>query len=116
MATQRTIAAYTHPSAETGAQQPDTRPGNYYVTCSEGDPAVDGFYYCLGPFRDDHAKALSYVEPVRAAYLRHDGTGRAHWMRFGTVLAPDGYDKPAVGNKLFPDLFGQPSTTGVKEA
>ena len=50
---------------------PDTRPGNYYVS------VVQGRRYCLalGPFPDDHARALAGVERVRRYFAEHDLDG-----------------------------------------
>jgi hypothetical protein len=43
-------------------QQPDTQPGNYYVSVRRDD----GDFRCLvGPFRDDHAAALALVDKAR---------------------------------------------------
>lgn len=95
-------------------QPPDTRPGNYYVTWRESEAPGSPFGFCLGPFKDDHAAAIARVDEVRAIYAEHD-PGRTAFTFFGTARAPDGYDKPAVCNRFFPALFGQPGTPQVKE-
>lgn len=78
MSKPRELASYTHPAAPSG-QQPDPRPGAYFVS------AVDGprWWPMAGPFNDNHAAALALVEAAREAAVARDP--RAHWMAFGTV-------------------------------
>lgn len=59
-------------------QQPDTKPGAYYVSARDGPRHA----LCLGPFVNDHAAALARVEAVRR--LAADLDPRAHWFAFGT--------------------------------
>lgn len=58
---------------------PDTRPGNYYVS------VVRGRRYCLalGPFPDDHARALAGVERVRR-YFADNNLDGFHACGYGT--------------------------------
>ena len=73
-------------------QQPDTKPGSYYVT------AISGARYVklLGPFFDDHAGALAMVDPVRVKACEVDP--RAHFFAFGTARLVS--DKPGSMNAL----------------
>ncbi|MFQ5622434.1 MAG: hypothetical protein ACE5FS_03460 [Paracoccaceae bacterium] len=73
-------------------QQPDARPGNYYITIVRGHD-----YRCLaGPFRDDHAGALALVGKARDIACALDP--RAHFDAFGTARLPDGYTRPGILN------------------
>ena len=65
-------------------QQPDTNPGEYYVTAIDGARSVK----LLGPFTNDHAKALSMVDAVRDYAVTIDP--RAHWYSFGTARVQGG--------------------------
>ena len=64
-------------------QTPDTRPGLYYVTVRRSDGA---WRFLAGPFKDDHARALSYVEPAR---LLAYADPAAPWYQFGTARIPE---------------------------
>jgi hypothetical protein len=61
------------------SQEPDPRPGNYYVTAIDGDRWVP----LLGPFVNDHRGALDAVEVVRNKACSLDP--RAWWYAFGTA-------------------------------
>lgn len=60
-------------------QQPDTKPGAYFVTATDGRT----FWPMAGPFLDNHAAALALVEDARMA--AYDVDSRALWMAFGTT-------------------------------
>ena len=62
------------------SQQPDNKPGAYYVTVIREDGE---WRPLVGPFLNDHAKALSMVEPARSKAQELDP--RAWWYGFGTV-------------------------------
>jgi hypothetical protein len=72
---------------------PDTRPGNYYVS------VVRGRRYCLalGPFPDDHARALAGAERVRRYFAERDLDG-FHACWYGTCRVEGSVD--AVEGKL----------------
>ncbi|WP_157266578.1 hypothetical protein [Azohydromonas aeria] len=72
------IANYTH-AAETQGQQPDTKPGAYFVSVVDGQRVG----LLLGPFVDNHAAALARVDMVRAKAEEMDS--RAVFYAFGTV-------------------------------
>ena len=76
-------------------QVPDTKPGNYYVTVVR-----DGGDYrpLLGPFHNDHAKALSLVDAAREKVQALDT--RAFWYAYGTARIED-YDRPGLLNDYF---------------
>ena len=81
------------PEADPNAQMPDTKPGNYYVTIRRGDR-----YQCLaGPFRDDHAMALSLVD--KASKLAIDLEPGAAFDGFGTARLPYEYERPGLLNE-----------------
>lgn len=93
----RTIADYRHNAAQD--QEPDPQPGNYYVSVRDGERSG----LLLGPFANDHATALRWIDPVRRkAETLND---RAHWYGFGTARATPPYDKPGLLNELFPEAF-----------
>lgn len=82
---------------------PDSKPGAYYVSVirSDGD-----YRLVLGPFVNDHAAALAWIEPVRKKAEGMDP--RAVWYAFGSVRldAKDGAVLPAgILNKFFPEAF-----------
>ena len=64
-------------------QQPDSKPGAYYVSVIRGD---GDWRPLLGPFINDHAKALALVDKARAKAEELDA--RAVWYSFGTVRVP----------------------------
>lgn len=61
------------------AQQPDTKPGAYFVSVVDG-PRVG---LIAGPFVDDHAAALAMVDKARS--VAEDADRRAVFYAFGTV-------------------------------
>ena len=75
-------------------QTPDTKLGNYYVSCrrDNGDAVM-----LAGPFRDDHAKAVSLVWAATNAAM-NCGDPRAPWYSYGTCRAAYDYDKPGILN------------------
>ncbi len=75
-------------------QQPDTQPGHYYVTAHDAGKT----YPMAGPFVNDHAGALAAVRRIREAACNIDG--RACFMAWGTVRAPDTYTKPGRLNAV----------------
>ncbi len=76
------------------AQAPDTKEGNYYVSVVDGPQHA----LLLGPFCNDHAKALSLVEKARDEAVRIDR--KAWFYGFGTCRLPLDYDKPGKLNYL----------------
>lgn len=72
--------------------EPDTTPGNYYVS------AVNGSKYIalVGPFKDDHAGALAFVERART-YTVAAKPESAFWG-FGTCRLET--DKPGTLNAV----------------
>lgn len=72
------IASYTHPPLDATVQEPDARPGDYYVTVIDG--TSPGFL--LGPYVDDHVSALTAVNRARAYVQKR--YPRAAWWSFGT--------------------------------
>jgi hypothetical protein len=76
------------------SQEPDTKPGYYYVTVRRRDGE---FRPLRGPFVNDHASALAAVDDARMKACNLDP--RAHWYAFGTArsemdLGPGIFDKP----------------------
>ena len=61
------------------AQQPDTKPGAYYVTMIDGARVA----FLAGPFINDHAGALALVDDVRK--LANELDPRSHFYAFGTA-------------------------------
>ncbi len=64
-------------------QQPDHRPGNYYVSIRDGDRYI----LAAGPF-ETHQQALDMVGRVNVLANKLDG--RAVWYAFGTCRLEDG--------------------------
>jgi hypothetical protein len=60
-------------------QMPDSKPGAYYVSVVRGAD----WRPLLGPFLNDHAKALSLVDAARAKSEELDV--KSCWYSFGTV-------------------------------
>jgi len=85
---------------------PDTRPGNYYVSI------VRGRRYCLalGPYPDDHARALAGVQRVRRYFTRHDLDG-FHACGYGTCRVEGSVD--AAEGKLN-DVLEPPTDADVR--
>ena len=82
-------------------QQPDTQPGEYFVTVIDGDR----YARLLGPFTDNHAGALAMVEAVREKAYELDP--KSHWYSFGTCRLPS--DSAAVRPGKLNNLFGLPA-------
>lgn len=79
-------------------QQPDSKPGAYYVSVNDGARAS----LLLGPFIDDHAGALAMVDQVRAKAEQIDP--RAFWYAYGTCRVPNDGSvliRAGVLNKFF---------------
>ena len=80
-------------------QEPDTKPGHYFVSCIVGRPGGRRVALLAGPFVNDHARALSMVEPARTAAGAADP--RAIWYAFGTARLDADHpraDRPGVLN------------------
>lgn len=60
-------------------QQPDNKPGFYYVSIISGDKTL----LAVGPFVDNHGLALAMVEPVRAKVAKM-GDPHEPWFAYGT--------------------------------
>ena len=73
-------------------QQPDTRPGNYYVTVLRDNGDYRPLY---GPF-GDHQTALNAVNAVMRRAIELDP--RASWYAFGTARLPDSFTRPGILN------------------
>jgi|SRR5688572_13855824 len=97
------IADYRHTQPAT-EQEPDPRPGNYYVSVvdrsSNAGHGRTGLL--LGPFAS-HAEALANQRA--ATDKAQEVCSAAIWYAFGTVRMADDYTKPGVLNKFFPELF-----------
>lgn len=66
------------------SQQPDLRPGHYYVSALPGTgEALDGHYWLLAGPWPTHAEALAQVRAVWDYALRADPVN-AEWKRYGT--------------------------------
>ncbi|MDE2103794.1 MAG: hypothetical protein KGL39_41535 [Patescibacteria group bacterium] len=75
-------------------QEPDTKPGNYYVSVRRND----GDTRCLaGPFKDDHAAALAMVD--RASRLAQELDPRGVWYSYGTIRTDYSYAEPGILNR-----------------
>lgn len=90
------------------SQAPDTKPGAYYVSVADGGRVAR----LLGPFTDDHAGALAWVDRVRDKAIELDPRG--HFYAFGTCRIPDDDSVPVRAgslNKYFPDSCEKPQTS-----
>jgi hypothetical protein len=73
------------------SQQPDNRPGNYYVTVTRDDGQ---YRLLLGPFHF-HRQALDMVDPVsRYVANRYAADPRAPWYAYGTARLPLDITRP----------------------
>ncbi len=90
----KAISSLRHPDPDTATQQPDTQPGNYYVSAM--DPGTGNSWPVLGPFPNDHAAALSAVAEATAFCQAHHP--RSIWFSFGTVRMDTTYLKPGTAN------------------
>ena len=62
-------------------QQPDTKPGHYYVSVSDGSRYLPNYALLLGPFTT-HQAALDMVEAAKKRIMELDTW--AHFYAFGT--------------------------------
>lgn len=99
------LTHYSHkqPAPE---QEPDTAPGNYYVTVVDkvsntGRTARRGFL--LGPFKDNHKAALAAVEEVKALAMKVDPW--SHFYQFGTARCPYDVNRPGTFNEKLKHLL-----------
>lgn len=76
-------------------QQPDTAPGNYYVSVRRDDGQTR---LLRGPFRNDHAGALAAVQAASAEAERLDP--KAVWYSYGTVRMPEDFERPGILDTL----------------
>ncbi len=83
-------------------QQPDTKPGNYYVSVIDGRRKA----VLLGPFLNDHAAALNQVDAVRKKAMDLDP--KAAFYSFGTCRIPDD-DTVPIRAGLLNQFFGLPT-------
>lgn len=97
--TAKTVSSYRHPAPVPAGQEPDTEPGNYYVSVRDGER----FNVLLGPFVNNHAGALAHVNAVRARATQRDPF--AAFYGFGTVRMNEAFTKPGILNRDFPALF-----------
>lgn len=82
-----------HAQATTATQEPDTRPGAYYVSVIDGPRAA----LLVGPFINDHAAALSLVDAVRVKACDLDPRGV--FYAYGTCRLPlEGEAAPRPGS------------------
>ena len=98
-------------------QQPDTAPGNYYVSVVDGIRAGGGtevkrMGLLAGPFPNDHVGALAWVEAARRKAEEIDP--RAAFYGFGTVRMKFGYSKPGVLNEALGLALGSRKEDGVE--
>ena len=75
-------------------QEPDTRPGEYYVSVTDGKRHAK----LLGPFTNDHAGALAMVDKVRDKAVEIDG--KAWFYSFGTCRIEGGDVAPIRAGSL----------------
>lgn len=74
-------------------QTPDTKPGNYYVSISDGKKKA----LLAGPFRDDHKRALAMVKDAKKMAQALDF--KAVFYSYGTMRTTYEYNKPGILNK-----------------
>lgn len=91
------IVSYAHPP-QLSTQEPDPRPGNYYVSVKDGARVS----FLAGPY-PRHQQALDLVEAVRAK--ANDINSWAAFYSFGTLRTKDDYSTPGLFNQKFPDEF-----------
>ena len=72
-------------------QEPDPRPGSYYVSCIDGPRHA----FLLGPY-DNHQDALDMVDEGRRIAQELDPA--AHWYSYGTARVAD-YRKAGILNE-----------------
>lgn len=78
-------------------QEPDTKPGSYYVSVVRQPGGNKNTRLLAGPFVDDHAAALVAVDQVRR--LATDYDMKTYFDAFGTVRLPSSYTRPGFFNK-----------------
>lgn len=78
-----------------GETKADNAPGNYYVSVKDGRRLG----LLLGPFRNDHAKALVMVGAVKRKALDLDPWGA--FYAYGTVRMSESYAEPGTLNQFF---------------
>lgn len=66
------------------SQQPDTKPGFYYVSVIHGAKVL----MALGPFVNNHALALEMV-PIVEKHVDAMNDPKAPWYAYGTCRADD---------------------------
>ena len=92
-----------HGADSNGDQWPDPRPGFYYVSVIRDGQSPDRHRLLLGPFIDDHARALELVDTV--ANKAMDLDPRACWYAFGTCRVECAHaPAPGILNALMPDI------------
>lgn len=69
---------------EVPRQQPDPRPGFYYVTVRK-DMEGPQYQTLRGPFVNDHGAALAAVDESMRRAIEYDPRG--HWYAYGTCRA-----------------------------
>ena len=77
---------------------PDDTPGDYYVSCVDGDR----FAFLAGPFRNDHGAALGMVPRVQKLALELDP--KAVFYAFGTCRREFDPMRPAPPGRLNVEL------------
>lgn len=82
-------------------QQPDTKPGEYYVSVHDAGRTA----LLLGPFTNDHAGALAMVDKVREKAYEIDP--KSWFYSFGTCRL-DGGDKVPIRAGRLNQFFGLP--------
>lgn len=91
----RRIACYTHPTPPP-SQEPDPRPGFYYVSVRDpDDPARFGLL--AGPY-PTHRQALDLVPTVRS--LAEDVNWRSAFYAFGTCRTETGEYQGRLNDRL----------------
>jgi len=83
------VVAYHHPPVDREVQEPDPRPGRYYVSARDGGKHA----YLLGPF-PTHPEALAQVDRAWAKALEMYPR-EATWCGFGTCRLRDDWCGPA---------------------
>jgi hypothetical protein len=76
-------------------QQPDTAPGNYYVSVRRDDGDIR---LLRGPFHNDHTGALAAVRSASTAAERLDP--KAVWYSYGTVRMAETFSEPGILDRL----------------
>ena len=100
--TPRTVSSYSYPGPVTAdrdgydpdAQQPDPRPGYYYVTAYDSArPAGRRYAFLAGPYRC-HAHALRDLRAASDLAIQHDP-----WLAF-VAFGTSGIHDPAPGSAV----------------